>query len=131
MNASAHLTVAVTAVQDDRPLFDRTERAARQWLDVLDERQFSVTRLVGAQPRKAIMAASADGYDLLVMSVGAPWGIEPHSFALDPKRVFEEGSCSVVLVQQGTASQANPVEVESFAAKEDPLGLSDMLRPSA
>lgn len=129
-NTGGRLTVVVVSLHEDRQSLTRLEHKARQALD-LDDAHVDVIRLVDSQPRTAVLAKSRSGYDLLVMSVGAPWGVERHSFALDPDRFFEGDSCSVVLVHPGAAPRAEERDEAASGAYGGRRPVFDTLRPSA
>ncbi len=61
-----------------------------------------------ASPEEAALEESRQGYDLLVVGVGAKWGLESHQFGLHRERIIEEAPVSLLIVRhpQGASSEA-------------------------
>jgi Kef-type K+ transport system membrane component KefB/nucleotide-binding universal stress UspA family protein len=59
-------------------------------------------------PEEAALEESRRGYDLLVVGVGAKWGLESHLFGLHRERIIEEAPVSLLIVRhpEGSTSEA-------------------------
>jgi Kef-type K+ transport system membrane component KefB/nucleotide-binding universal stress UspA family protein len=71
-----------------------------------------------ASPEEAALEESRQGYDLVVVGVGAKWGLENHLFGLHRERIIEESPVSLLIVRHPEAAS-----VEA-AAPEGSLALS-------
>lgn len=56
-----------------------------------------------ASPEEAALEEARQGYDLLVVGVGAKWGLESHLFGLHRERIIEEAPASLVIVRHPEA----------------------------
>jgi nucleotide-binding universal stress UspA family protein len=91
--------------------------------------EFRVVR--GAEPVDAVLA-EAGGFDLMIVGVDEPWGLESHLFALKRERLVAESACSLLLVRKGEAIVA-PAGAESqhIAGTHEAGGTSALTRASA
>jgi Kef-type K+ transport system membrane component KefB/nucleotide-binding universal stress UspA family protein len=63
-------------------------------------------------PEEAVLEESRQGYDLLVVGVGAKWGLESHLFGLHRERLIEEAPVSLLVVRhpEGAGAKAPVAE---------------------
>jgi hypothetical protein len=106
LGAKASLDVLIIVPHDDR----RLEETARRAVSAVDASRLTIETVIDAQPRRVVSTKSAEGYDLVVMSIGASWGVESHSLSLEPQRVIEAQGCSVLLVRAGSGSRVEEAE---------------------
>jgi hypothetical protein len=128
LSTKAHVTVLAVSLDDDGQMLQRLAAGVANALDMLDASQYTILSAADSQPRRALMSKSAEGFDLAVMSVGAPWGVEPHSFALDPQRVIDNETCSFVLVRETSAVPSDAPQPASTSPRYrtiPPLGASN------
>ncbi|MET0402029.1 MAG: cation:proton antiporter [Cystobacter sp.] len=55
-----------------------------------------------ASPEDAVLAEAAHGYDLMVVGVGAEWGLEGSLFGLQRERLVRDSNLSLLVVRQPT-----------------------------
>ncbi|ATB29216.1 cation:proton antiporter [Melittangium boletus] len=68
-----------------------------------------------ASPEDAVLAeASSGGYDLVVVGVGAEWGLEGHLFGLHRERIVSDSRLSLLVVRQ-----PRPAEEPAHAAQRE------------
>ncbi|HEX8537148.1 MAG TPA: universal stress protein, partial [Cystobacter sp.] len=53
-----------------------------------------------ASPEDAVLAEAGNGYDLMVVGVGAEWGLEGHLFGLQRERLVRDSKLSMLVVRQ-------------------------------
>jgi Kef-type K+ transport system membrane component KefB/nucleotide-binding universal stress UspA family protein len=67
-------------------------------------------------PEDALLTEAAQGYDLVVVGVGAEWGLEGHLFGLQRERLVSESTPSLLVIRQPRPQ----VEGASETAREEP-----------
>lgn len=69
-----------------------------------------------ASPEEAALEESRRGYDLLVVGVGAKWGLESHPFGLHRERIIEEAPVSLLIVRHPEAASSEATAPEGSVA---------------
>jgi nucleotide-binding universal stress UspA family protein len=59
-----------------------------------------------ASPEEAALEEARKGYDLVVVGVGARWGLESHLFGLHRERIIQECPASLLIVRHPVAATA-------------------------
>jgi Kef-type K+ transport system membrane component KefB/nucleotide-binding universal stress UspA family protein len=116
-NTGAQLTVLAVSPMEDALVLQRIEAAAREELVALSEDKFKIIGLVDEQPARAVATESAKGYDVVLLTAGAQWGVSDHSFALDPERVVDGFKSSVVVVRRGRLDAVATITVDAGVAR--------------
>jgi len=73
-----------------------------------------------ASPEDAVLAEAADGYDLVVVGVGAEWGLEGHLFGLHRERIVSDSKLSLLVVRQPRPAE-EPAHAEEREETSPPL----------
>jgi Kef-type K+ transport system membrane component KefB len=63
-----------------------------------------------ASPEEAALEESRKGYDLVVVGVGAEWGLESHPFGLHRERIIEDAPASLLIVRHPAVVPAEAAE---------------------
>ena len=100
--AGAEVTV-LHVTSPDQPLGrPPTRRMAGEMLpETLGGVRFQV--VAHDSPEDALLAEAARGYDLVVVGVGAEWGLEGHLFGLQRERLVSESTPSLLVLRQPQA----------------------------
>ncbi|WP_434384455.1 cation:proton antiporter domain-containing protein [Melittangium boletus] len=78
-----------------------------------------------ASPEDAVLAeAATGGYDLVVVGVGAEWGLEGHLFGLHRERIVRDSKLSLLVVRQ-------PRPEEAVVPADESAGASPALRQAS
>ncbi|MBN1207211.1 MAG: cation:proton antiporter [Myxococcaceae bacterium] len=72
------------------------------------------------EPEAAALEESRKGYDLVVVGVGAEWGLESNLFGLHRERIVQDAPTSLLVVRHPVAARAEAAAAES--AEELPAG---------
>jgi len=82
-------------------------RTASQLTQLLDDKRFTAASghvrlkvVAHASPEDAVLAETREGYDLVVVGVGAEWGLGDSVFGLSRERIIRDSTPSLVIVHQ-------------------------------
>jgi nucleotide-binding universal stress UspA family protein len=71
-----------------------------------------------ASPEEAVLAAAEDGYDLVVVGLGAEWGLEDSFFGRHSERIIREAHTSVLVVRQPVEKPATEASAPAASERE-------------
>jgi Kef-type K+ transport system membrane component KefB/nucleotide-binding universal stress UspA family protein len=98
LRQGAEVTVLHITPQGDRPEGPAaSSRVEELFPEEAGRVRFQVVAHVS--PEEAALEEARKGYDLLVVGVGAKWGLESHLFGLHRERIIEEAPVSLLIVR--------------------------------
>ncbi|MDY7229781.1 cation:proton antiporter [Hyalangium rubrum] len=98
-----HTGAEVTVLHVTQPERDTASTVGRSLVDELFPEQSGRVRfkaVAHATPEEAALQEATQGYELIVIGVGAEWGLEDRLFGLHRERLIGESSCSLLIVRQ-------------------------------
>lgn len=82
--------------------------------------QVTVKIVESEDPPGAALAEARQGYDLVVLSLGAEWGLEQRRFGLHPEQIIQECPVSLLIVQPFLGTKPYPANGSAIAPSPDP-----------
>jgi hypothetical protein len=73
-----------------------------------------------ASPEDAVLAEIREGYDLVVVGVGAEWGLGDSVFGLSRERIIRDSTPSLVIVHQPGPATQPATSARDEAPKHEP-----------
>jgi nucleotide-binding universal stress UspA family protein len=71
-----------------------------------------------ASPALAVLEEAADDYDLIVIGIGAEWGLEHRPFGMQAEMIIAQSSTSLLVMRQGNAAAVRAAERAAEATQE-------------
>jgi Kef-type K+ transport system membrane component KefB/nucleotide-binding universal stress UspA family protein len=111
-----HAGAEITLLHITTPGRDADGSAARTRVEDLfpgESGQVRFQVVAHASPEEAALEESRKGYDLVVVGVGAEWGLESHPFGLHRERIIDDAPTSLLVVRHPLVTPAKAVAPES------------------